>query len=117
MPDVLPPIALLYDDDAYVESRHEPGRPPDPDRPLGLMGRQVAGREFLRAYLDHGSWTELVALVRNYRSAESLKLQWREKPWSPQARRLRIVDERQFHDAFLRDPPATLLHLPCPPDS
>ena len=25
------------------------------------MGRQVAGREFLRAYLDHGSWDELVA--------------------------------------------------------
>src|SRR5436189_157133 len=117
MPEPPHTIALLYDDDAYLESRHDPGRSSGGDRPVGLMGRQVAGREFLRAYLDHGSGTELVALVRDHPSAESLKRQWREKSWSRQARRLRIVDERQFHEAFLRNPPATMLHLPCPPDS
>src|SRR3954469_14357045 len=117
MPELLRTIALLYDDDAYVESRHDPRRPPDADSPLGIMGRQVAGREFLKAYLEHGSWTELVALVRNRKSVESLKRSWAERPWIRRARTLRILDERQFHDAFLRDPPAALIHLPCPPDS
>jgi glycosyltransferase involved in cell wall biosynthesis len=117
MAEPLRTIALYYDDDAYVESRRAQGRSLGDDRPVGLMGRQVAGREFLRAFLDHGSWTELIALVRDHRSAESLRLQWREKSWSRQARSLRIADERQFHDAFLRNPPASVLHLPCPPDS
>src|SRR4051794_30029207 len=110
MPELLRTTALLYDDDAYVESRHDPGRPREADSPLGVMGRQVAGREFLKAYLQHGSWAELVALVRNRRSVESLKLLWQERPWSRRARTLRIVDERKFHDAFLRDPPAALIH-------
>jgi hypothetical protein len=70
--------------------------------PLGLMGRQVVGREFLKAYLGHGSWTELVALVRNRQSVESLKLFWGEQPWSRRGRALRILDERQFHDASPR---------------
>ena len=61
MPELLSTIALFYDDDAYTESRHDPGRSRDEDRPVGLMGRQVAGKEFLKAYLDHGAWTELVA--------------------------------------------------------
>src|SRR5438309_1845174 len=98
MPEPPPILALLYDDDAYVESFHDPRRVRGDDRPVGLMGRQVAGREFLRAYLEHGSWDELVALVRDHRSAESLQRQWREKSWSRQARQLRIVDERHFHD-------------------
>ncbi len=116
MPETLRALSLLYDDDAYVETVRAPGRAGG-GRPLGLMGRQVAGREFLRACLDHGSWTELVALVRDRRSAESLKELWRAKSWRPHERRLRIVDERQFHESFLRDTPAPVLHLPCPPDS
>jgi glycosyltransferase involved in cell wall biosynthesis len=117
MPHKLPTIALYYDDDAYVEPVRASGRSRAPGRALGLMGRQVAGHEFLRAYLGHGSWTELVALVRDERSIASLKLRWRQKPWSPRGRSLRIVQERRFHDAFLRDLPASVLHLPCPPDS
>src|SRR4051794_28975489 len=96
MPELLRTIALFYDDDAYAESRHDPGRARGEDRPVGLMGRQVAGKEFLKAYLDHGTWTERVAVVRNLQSAESLKILWRDKPWSPKQRRLRIIDERRF---------------------
>src|SRR3954449_12334539 len=99
MPELLRAVSLFYDDDAYVETfRGSPGRRRE-GRPVGLMGRQVAGKEFLRACLEHGSWTELVALVRDPRSVESLKLLWREKSWRPQVRRLRIIGEGQFHEA------------------
>src|SRR6516165_6913497 len=65
MPTASCPIALFYDDDAYVETLRRSPRQPGEGRPFGLMGRQVAGKEFLKAFLDHGSWTELVALVRD----------------------------------------------------
>ena len=61
---------LLYDDSAYAESL----RPAQPDSggPMGLMGRQVAGREFLDAFLTHGEWAQLTALIHNQANAESL---------------------------------------------
>src|SRR5262245_33305847 len=65
------PIALLYDDDAYVETLDRPQKAQG-SGPMGLMGRQVAGKEFLDAYLEHGRWNDLVALVRNQASADSL---------------------------------------------
>src|SRR5207249_4353078 len=48
-------ISLLYDDGGYVETvRPQPGAAPG--SPAGLMGRQVAGKEFLDAFLHHGRW-------------------------------------------------------------
>src|SRR5262245_26391473 len=110
-------IALLYDDEAYGETVQRPRAAPA-GGPIGLMGRQVAGKEFLNAYLNHGSWTEMVGLVRNRASAESLVRLWRTHP-STEARveGLRIVEESKFHDAFLPSPPANLLYLPGPLDS
>lgn len=109
-------IALLYDDDAFREQLAPvPGRPPD--GPMGLMGRQVAGKAFLDAYLSHGNWSELVALVRRRSSAESLKALCRDHPSSrARQRRLRIVEEGRFHDDFLAGPAARQLYLPCPLD-
>ena len=66
-----PVVALVYDDDAYVEAG---GVAP------GLMGRQVAGRSFLEALLRDGSFSELVALVRSRERAASLLQLWREHP-------------------------------------
>jgi hypothetical protein len=40
--DLTPAVALIYDDDAYVEAGGGAS---------GQMGRQVAGRSFLDAYL------------------------------------------------------------------
>ena len=48
-----PRVALYYEDDAYVEKLR--GGPTRPDGPAGLMGRQVAGKTFLDAYLRHAS--------------------------------------------------------------
>ncbi len=61
-------VALFYDEDAYVEAG---GAAP------GLMGRQVAGRSFLDAYLRHGTFSEMAAVVRERKSSASLLEAWR----------------------------------------
>ncbi len=110
-------IALLYDDSAYVETL-QPRRRPSAEMPIGLMGRQVAGKQFLDAYLTHGTWGELVAVVRDAGNAESLARLCQTHPSSRgKRRRLKLVEEREFHRTFFPTPPATLLHTPCPPDS
>jgi glycosyltransferase involved in cell wall biosynthesis len=109
-------IALLYDDSAYVESTH-PSRAATADTPAGLVGRQVAGREFLDAFLTHGAWEELTAVVYNQSSADSLARFCEQHPSSRSRRRqLRIMRMNAFLDAFFPDPPARLLYTPCPPD-
>jgi glycosyltransferase involved in cell wall biosynthesis len=107
-------IVLLYDDDAYRETLNRSSSLVR-GRVAGLMGRQVAGREFLDAYLEHGAWTELVALVRNRSSRESIKRFCSTHASSRRrTRRLQIVDEREFHQAFFPTPPSTLLYTPWP---
>ena len=51
---VNPKVAIVYHEDAYVEAG---------GNAIGLMGRQVAGRAFLEAYLRHGTFSELAALI------------------------------------------------------
>ena len=99
-----PVIALIYDDDAYVES-------------AGLLGRRVAGRTFLEAYLAHGRFDELATLIRKRSSTATMIETWRNRPadGGPE-RSLRIVEQCSFHKVFLRDPPATVIHAPQPPD-
>jgi hypothetical protein len=63
MPAPTCPIALLYDDSAYVEVARQ--TPAVAEAPAGLVGRLVAGREFLDAYLTHGDWEVLTAVVYN----------------------------------------------------
>ncbi len=105
-------IALLYDDDGYVEAPAAPGGPP-----AGLLGRQVAGKEFLDAFFTHGSWDALVAVVYNQPSLKSLVQYCHNHPSSATRKRgLQVIDGTQFHQAFLAAPPATILHSPCPPD-
>src|SRR4051794_7460262 len=110
-----PNIALFYDDAGYVETL-KPPRPPAAEAPVGLMGRQVAGKEFLDAYLTHGTWTELVALVHDRSRAQALVRLCQTHPSSrPKQRRLQIVEEREFHARFFPEPPARLLWTPAPP--
>src|SRR5262249_32067586 len=93
-------IGLFYDDDAYVETTSVTSAP-GPERPAGLVGRQVAGRSFFDAYLAHGTWKELAVLVRHRAAAQSLEQFCREHPSSRlRRRRIRIFEERHFHDDF-----------------
>jgi glycosyltransferase involved in cell wall biosynthesis len=109
-------VVLLYDDSAYAESMH-PSRAPTGDAPIGLVGRQVAGHEFLDAFLTHGTAEELTAVVYNQNSADSL-VRFCEQHASSRTRhrQLRIFHMNCFLDAFFPDPPAPLLYTPCPPD-
>jgi glycosyltransferase involved in cell wall biosynthesis len=121
------PVALLYDDDGYVEAL---GRPPllghglqtMPQQGGGPIGRQVAGKEFLDALLTFGTWDTLVALVRNQHSLDTLVRYFQGHPSQRSgrsrnpARGLLVVPEREFLRAFFPTPPAGVLYMPCPPD-
>ncbi|MBX9627066.1 MAG: glycosyltransferase family 4 protein [Gemmataceae bacterium] len=108
-------LGLLYDDDGYVEVA---GRPLGGDATrAGLLGRQVAGQEFLGALFAHGTWEQLVALVRNQVSADTLGRYFaRRTAADPRTRGLRLVPDEAFPDAFHPDPPARVVFTPCPPD-
>src|SRR5271166_99089 len=105
---VQPVVALVYDDDAYVESGG--GAP-------GLMGRQVAGRSFLEALLRHGSFSKLAAVVRERESAASFVQLWRDQAAAGmRSRTLRVIERGEFYGTLSPDPPATIVHAPQPPD-
>jgi glycosyltransferase involved in cell wall biosynthesis len=116
MTDPAPNVALYFDPDGFVEQTRPSGRA---DGPAGLMGRQVAGKEFLDAYLAHGRWDSLAAVVRSRDRAEPLVALCKSHPSSrARRRRLQIVEESEFLPKFApADRPAELLHFPCPPDA
>lgn len=117
-PDPTNPVALYYDPDGYVEpSVARPG--PVADGPQGLMGRQVAGREFPNAYLTHGRWEALTAVVLSRDRADPLVELCRTHPSSrTKRRRLSVVEEADLIRRFAAaDRPADVLHCPCPPDA
>ena len=115
-PDPAPRIALYYDDSAYLETLERP-RGRGGEAPAGLMGRLVAGKEFLDAYLSYGGWSELVALTPDNASRQSIVRACREHPSSHgRQRRLQLFSTSEFHDRFLPSPPAPQLYFPCPPD-
>ena len=109
-------IALYYDDSAYRETLELAGAQ-KAGQPAGLMGRQVAGKEFLDAYLSHGDWAELFALVPNAASEQSIAEFCRSHPSSrDRQRRLRVIPRGRFFEDFLPAPPVCRLYFPCPPD-
>ena len=110
-------IGLYYDESAYVEPSVRDASP-QPDRAAGLLGRQVAGRSFLDAFLEYGTWTDLTVLVRQLSAAQTLERFCRQHPSSlTRTRRLRMFEECRFHDDFAGEPPARQLYFPCPIDS
>ena len=81
------------------------------------MGRRVAGRAFLEAYLDHGTFARLAAMVRGPRSAESLVAAWRGRSADRGGTRtLHLLDRSGFHRSFFPDSPAGVIHSPQPPE-
>ena len=116
MSDLAPNVALYFDPDGYIE----PPRPTAPPNGSGgLMGRHVAGKEFLDAYFTHGGWDALTAVVRSRDRVEPLVELCRTHPSSrAKRRRLQIVVEADLIARFAGDDrPADVLHTPCPPDA
>lgn len=103
-----PVVALIYEDDAYVESVGAASGP---------MGRQVAGRSFLDALLRHGGFSELAAIVRDRASAAGLVETWREHAAGyPRPRTLRIIERPELSRSLFPAPQATVIHSPQPPE-
>jgi glycosyltransferase involved in cell wall biosynthesis len=103
-----PVVALVYDDDAYVEAG---------GAALGLMGRQVAGRSFLEAYLRHGTFSEMAALVRDRGTSASLLQAWNDKPRVGEfARTLRVIRRNELNGTLFTGSSPTVVHSPQPPD-
>lgn len=110
------PIALYFDRAGYTESTQR-SNSPQPGQPVGLMGRQVAGREFLDAYLQHGSWSELCALTNGAAARRALSDFCVQHASSrKRQRRLQTFEASRFQTEFLPAAPASVLHFPNPPD-
>ncbi len=111
-----PRIGLYYDAGAYREQLRVAAAA-RAGAPQGLMGRQVAGKEFLDAYLHFGRWDQLLAVTPNDASAQSLLETCRSHPASrSRQRRLSHITTQQFHKNFLAQPPVPVVHFPTPPD-
>lgn len=109
-------IALYYDDSAYHETLSRPAQQ-RAGSPAGLMGRQVAGKEFLDAYLSHGEFQELVALAPIPASADYLAEVIKRHPSKAnRSRPVRVFYRSAFHQTFLPHPPVGGIYFPCPPD-
>src|SRR5688572_30961763 len=89
-----PAVAFFLDADAYVETR---GKAATGSGPAGLMGRQVAGKEFLDAYLTHGRASTLTAVVRTPDRADPLRQIVRSHPsGKDRSWDVRVVAEPEF---------------------
>jgi glycosyltransferase involved in cell wall biosynthesis len=116
MKPYLDTIALLYDNDGYVDTAAQPP-PPGGEPHTGPIGRRVAGKEFLDAFLTHGTWTKLVALVRDGSSSDTLASYFKANASQhARPRELVVVPERDLLHAFFPTSPANLIYTPYPPD-
>lgn len=108
MPDSGPAVAVYFDPDGYTETF---GKAAGGGGPAGLMGRQVAGKEFLDAYLAHGRWDTLTAVARTRERAAPLVQLCQKRP-------VAVVPEAEFLSAAAGlDSSARVLYFPCPPDA
>lgn len=113
--DASPRIGLLYENDAHAEPQWQAaGAAPKP--PDGVFGRHVANSEFLGAWLNHGHWEQLLAVVSGQASAESLRARFDAHP-TARDRRLEVVPLASFHERFFPVAPVEVLHLPQPIDA
>jgi glycosyltransferase involved in cell wall biosynthesis len=109
------PAALFFDPDAYTEQHGHTG---SATGPAGLMGRQVAGKEFLDAYLSHAASDTLTAVVRSRDRGQVLARICQEHPSArSRPRRLVVIPESEFLPACAGpNPPLRVVHHPFPPD-
>lgn len=116
MTDAAPEVALYFDPDGDGEPTRPVARA---DGSAAPIDREIAGKEFLDAYLTHGRWGALTAVVRGRDRAAPLVELCRAHPSSRQRqRRLQIVEESEFATRFGGGvPPSDVLHFPCQPDA
>lgn len=111
-----PQVGFIYENDAHIEPSHQPSNGQAPVD--GVFGRHVANSEFLSAWLAHGEWSRLLAVVANAGSAQSLHARFGAHPRGAASQRpLEVVPLQRFHERFFPVAPVEALHLPQPVDS
>lgn len=116
----MPHAATLfyYDESGYVETQQRPAQP-RPGEPLGLMGRQVAGKAFLDAYLRHGTADTLRGLTTNSVAARALQHTVRQqathlgREWAVET----FVQSEWFESLSAGEHAGDAVYFPCPPDA
>ncbi|QDV33056.1 glycosyltransferase family 4 protein [Tautonia plasticadhaerens] len=114
-------IGLYYAQDGYVEpSRSGRSRGAAPNKAAegaaGLMGRHVAGKEFLDAFFRFGRWSKLVALVPDEPSARAIRSYGDSQSKDlMEFRSVDVVELSRQREGFLDAPPAPVVHFPAPP--
>lgn len=109
----LVPTAIYYGDDGFVESAPvvSKGRRRDAGGPVG---RRVAGKEFLLAYLRYARTEPLYGLVRDRHQARSLAEFCADPKASPTPRTMHVLPMRNFHQVFFPKSPVGVIHYPSP---
>lgn len=104
------PLGLYFDPDGYVELTS--GTKNIQSQAVGLMGRQVAGKEFLDALLKYSTHSAIEAVCRSTELGEPLREIAKAHPSATEKpRQIRVTPEAEF----CRQPAAELLYFPCPP--
>lgn len=113
-PDDPPRVGLVFENDAHVE----PPWPGPAGAADGVFGRHVANSEFLRAWLHHGRWERLLAVVATQASAESISALYEAETRARKGEgRLEVTPLSSFHERFFPSAPVDVLHYPQPIDA
>ena len=113
--DAAPRVGLVYENDAHLEPKWQAAAA-GPKSPDGVFGRHVANSEFLEAWLSHGRWERLLAVVGTQTSAESISARFNAHPRGRGSNRLEVVPLSSFHERFFPAAPVDVLHVPQPID-
>src|SRR5687767_8974158 len=107
---------LVYDSSAYQISVQK-SQGSRTGLPTGHLDRQVTAKAFIDTLLSFGTWTELVAVVRNRTSLQAVQQLFKGCLYLQlKKRQARVVREAELLGSFFPHPPAPLLHFPDLPD-
>lgn len=104
-------VAIYFDEDGYVETSD---RKVNKDVVGGPMGRHVAGKEFLNAYMRLGRANEFYALARTPANGNLLVELCHRARMDLPTKGLYVILEKAFHDVVFRQCPVTTIHYPAP---
>lgn len=112
-PIIVPAISFLYETDAFVVTPAGRVQLPGTVETTGINARQVAGKEFLDAWLRYGEGKAVFAFVRNQRNADAIQKYWERFARASEPKcRLNVVSVESGTHRFFEKPPAPIFHIP-----
>lgn len=105
-------VAIYFDEDGYLE--HSERAASKGQHTAGPMGRHVAGKEFLTAYLQLSRHPEYFGLARSMQHGKALVNFCHKARFYLPARDLFVLLEKGFHRVVFDQHPVTTIHYPAP---